>query len=56
MKCLTSVIVLGIVNLVWGGLSVCGLAWTLIERFGLIELPGQDNPLVDLKTNTAFQT
>ena len=56
MKCPTSVIVLGIINLIWGALGVCGLAWNLILRFGLVELPGEDNQLLELmQGNIAFQ-
>ena len=56
MKRPASVLVLSIINLIWGALGVCGLVWGLLARFQLIQLPGQNNQLSELmQTNAAFR-
>ena len=52
----TSVTVFAVINIILGALSVLGIAWGLVVRLGLIELPGaEDNPAVKLmEENAAF--
>lgn len=45
----TSVTVFAVIHLILGGLGVLGMAWALVLRLGLFEVPGaKDNPAMKL--------
>ena len=52
----TCVLVFAILNLILGALGVLGLAFALAMRLGVINLPTENNPAVELmESNAAFK-